>query len=274
MRRSGRHDLSEKRGAYLSSSELLVRIARCAGDNTPSPRFPGCTDVVATQNAHGPGIFQVPEPWRGDLAKAPLLFVGSNPAFDPTDGCPTAAWSDQKIADYYTQGFSRHFPKIERTDRQGVKNVPFWSAVRKRAYEIYGPTAVSLQAGVDFALTEVVHCKSRSEGVAKKAARDCCSLHFPAIAEYSGARVVVILGKVAADVLHIPRNTALVRGIWYGKQRIVMWLPHPNARVTRTVAALYTPSDIEELNEALPTNRPCQVAGSASTAPRPPAARR
>lgn len=236
----------------MAAHDVLMNIARCAGGNPPRPPFPECAAVVAEQDARGPDEFQVPEPWRGDLVNAPLLFVSSNPGFDRNDDCPTAAVAEQSIVDYYMTGFSPEFPKNRnRAGQPSARAVQFWSEMRRRAGEIYGRPADSLRAGIDFALTEVVHCKSKTEAVAVSAVARCVSRHFDRIATISHARVVVIFGDVAAAALSVPNCAAVESRVWHGRDRLIMWLPHPNARKRRTVRGLYSPNAIAQMNTAL-----------------------
>jgi hypothetical protein len=208
--------------------------------------------VVAEQNAQGPKEFQVPEPWRGDVVNARLLFVSSNPGFDPDDDCPTADQAEQSIVDYYMAGFPKQFPRnLSRTGQPSARAINFWSGMRRRAGEIYGRPADSLRPGVDFAVTEVVHCKSKSEVVAIQAVARCVARHFDAIVTLSQARVVVIFGDVAADALKVPKRAAIADQLWRGRDRLIMWLPHPNARKPRTVHGLYSDSAIAQMNAAL-----------------------
>lgn len=236
----------------MSQRELLLAVARCAGGSPPSPRFPECASVVAAQDAKGASDFQVPEAWRGDLANARLLFVSSNPGLNRHDDCPTADQSDQAIVDYYSAGFPEQFPKnLDRAGRPNPRAVSFWSSILKRASELYGRSPKLIRPGTDFAITETVHCKSPSEAVARSAARQCVAQHFGSIARISSARVVVILGAFAADALGLPNRPRANQRAWYGKDRLVLWLPHPNARERRTVAALYSAEDITRVQEAL-----------------------
>ena len=52
-----------------------------------------------------------PEPWAGNLSSAPIMFLSSNPSFDPRENFPTLDWDDQDAADFFVNRFS------ERTDR-------------------------------------------------------------------------------------------------------------------------------------------------------------
>lgn len=93
-------------GTRPATRDLLLRIARCpivahclseAGADHP------CAAVVRSQRALHTGPHQTPAPWNGDLERAPLLFVGSNPSIDPDELHPTAEWPDELIVDFFAR---------------------------------------------------------------------------------------------------------------------------------------------------------------------------
>jgi hypothetical protein len=199
---------------------LLERIVRC---DEIAKAGPGsghdCEEIVSVQHCLGGGeSYQVPEPWRGDIRRAPLLFVSSNPSIELLDDAP---WSHQKIEEI-TNYYSRHsisdrFPKARlRYGDEASGPVPFWRSVNEIAKELYGTDVV---AGRDFAITEVVHCKSRKEYGVKYAKKTCADKFLADVLDYSGAVVVVTLGPFAEEAL-----TARQRKTHH------VALAHPNAR--------------------------------------------
>jgi hypothetical protein len=66
---------------------VLLAIARCPGGNPPLAPHPLCSTVVGAPVAANRAGFQVPEPWRGDIENAPLLFASSNPSLSLDDDC-------------------------------------------------------------------------------------------------------------------------------------------------------------------------------------------
>jgi hypothetical protein len=233
-----------------SARTVLLNIARCPLTAPGASCGTPCAAIVASQASQGER-FHVPEPWRGDLAGAPLLFVSSNPSWQADDDCPTASSSDDTIAAYFTKGFPDTFLKVRLADGRPGRSVAFWSAIRRRAAELYDRDAEAIVAGQDFALTEVVHCKSTGETGVAEAATACADRHLAAVMRLSPARVVVLLGKVArarfgAAEVGVPALRDL-----YGKRRLVVSLPHPNAREPRTFAGRCTPADLNRLRAAL-----------------------
>jgi hypothetical protein len=231
---------------------ILLQVTRCPTGDPPAAPHADCRDIVSAQAGASPTRFQVPEPWRGDIENAPLLFISSNPAFDPGDDCPTAAQLDPDVVAYYNAGFPRVFPRnVSRTGAVSRRPVNFWSHLRARAAECYGIDRAKVVAGVAFALTEVVHCKSNGEFGARTAATECVRRHFANVVSLSRACVVAVFGSLAAESLGLAAEPAVLEQDWYGKRRLLVWLPHPNAREDRTFAKLYTTAQMNTLREAL-----------------------
>ncbi|CAD5374016.1 conserved hypothetical protein [Rubrivivax sp. A210] len=218
------------------ATSLAVRIARCdrlstafvtAGDP--------CHEVVKYQTfGAGCRAWQVPEPWRGDLAGACLLFVSSNPSTDPLDDCPWNTDTNQRIDSYFnSSGIAANFPHSTSAVGQRSKGaVSFWMSINRYAIELFGHN--NLLPGVHYAITEVVHCKSRDE-VGVNAALPQCSGYMPDILRSSGANVVVWLGS------HAQKAAASLKGQLVnsrGTSPLELRLPHPNSRGQRGVACL------------------------------------
>jgi len=203
--------------------------------------------VVHSQCANGPSDFQLPEPWRGDIAGAPLLFVSSNPSWDPNVDNPTSLTDDDTIFRYYDSGF-QDFPFVHLKDgNRRQKKVRFWLEIQSRAEELYER---DVTAGRDYALTEVVHCKSRGERGVREAVDECTGRHFARLMELSPAVVVVVLGKVAKFALRIDAP-APFHDAWYGRERFVVTLPHTNARIPRKFTTNYSEDQLEPIRAAL-----------------------
>jgi uracil-DNA glycosylase len=215
--------------------EVFESITHCpnialALEDGPRP----CRTIVRSQHAPK-DEFQLPEPWRGQIDKARILFVGSNPSIgddryalrsSPDD----QVWESQHLA---FGGGSRPYVldgiKTTKPDGSPLKVVRYWSSIRARARELL-PDAIP---GEDYAITEVVHCKSVDEIGVHEAALKCYSLHSSNVFSVSPAKVVVVLGKFAREELlgagtdfpRLPLDMELG-----GRTRAVLFLPHPNAR--------------------------------------------
>jgi hypothetical protein len=205
----------------------------------------------------------VPEPWSGHIERAPILFVSSNPSIDHAEAYPTGGWDDSRLADFFAGRFDqRPVPWIDHRMRPLLATTPprhrdrgvsFWFAARARASELLERPAVP---GVDFALTEVVHCKSESEhGVADAFGR-CVETWLRPVLRAAAARVIVLFGTWARNAFHdvygIPAQAALTGPCdLQGSARIVVQLPHPNARGPRANCHPLSPGQLEKVRSHL-----------------------
>lgn len=198
--------------------------------------------------------FQLPEPWRGQIDKARLLFLGSNPSIGDDryalqSSPETQVWESQHLA---FGGGSRPYviDGIRTTTAAGSPDrvVRYWSSIRARARELI-PGAV---AGEDYAISEIIHCKSKGEEGVAQAAETCFAMHMSAVFSLAAAKVVIVLGKVAKEVLigGVPAPSDPRQLELGGRKRMVLFLPHPNARgVKKTLAAHYASPDLEAVKE-------------------------
>ena len=237
---------------------LLLEIARCPNVSTcfrdPQTTHP-CSNIVASQQAASLDVYHVPEPWNGQIERAPLLFISSNPSFNKKEEFPLQSWDDSSITDYFTHRFGGGRKLWVKKGTIGLlpdgtyaKPTLFWRAVKQRAKELLERP---VKPGVDYALTEVVHCKSRRQKGVDEALNECSQRYLKRTIEISGAGVIVVLGRVARVVTKgfydIPQETHLSIPIEIGsKNRIFLFLPHPSAPTHNTFFDHYS---IEELNQ-------------------------
>lgn len=174
-------------------------VGRCLGGDTNHP----CSTIVLSQHASSTADFQLPEPWRGQSDKARILFVGSNPSISD-DRYALGLSSEQQIWESQHLAFGGGIRPyiidgIRKTNPDGSpdERVRYWESIRARARELL-PNAVP---GDDYAITEIVHCKSQGEVGVRRAARTCYELHMDSVFAVSPAEVIVVLGKVAREAL-------------------------------------------------------------------------
>lgn len=232
----------------MERDELLLAITRCpeivkARGDAGHP----CRKIVCSQPADG---FQPPEPWRGHIDTAPMLFLSSNPSIAENDPFQASSRTDDEIIDYYQRSFDENAGQISAS---AYNSVLFWTAVRARATEILGRDAAP---GADFALTELVHCKSTGETGVAAAHQTCARRWLDLVLQASGAKIIVLLGRQARD--HCVARWKLDKGqsayfgvATPGRERAVIILPHPNARGKRKVADCVGPDDLERLRALL-----------------------
>jgi len=197
--------------------------------------------------------FQVPEPWVGELDVAPILFVSSNPSIGE-DRHAVGASSDEVLWESHHFAFGGgNSPYIldgiytTTTSGDKLKKVAYWVAVRARARELIADA----NPGRDYALTEVVHCKSTNEIGVASAAAECSKMHLDRVLAISPARVLIVLGRAARERLQGSDSSRLPtieeRDIGR-RRRLIVYLPHPSswAAGPRTIAGLF-PAQIDRL---------------------------
>jgi hypothetical protein len=201
----------------------------------PDQKHP-CQQIVRWQGENGilADKHQLPEPWSGRLESAPLLFVSSNPSISKNEVYPTREWSDAQLVEFFQDRFGRWVEGGSRfLQKDGSYGRPtrFNQTVKKYAEAILAREVIP---GEDYALTEVVHCKTPNEYGVGSAKKRCAELYLRPLLQLSAAKCVVVLGSPAArvfdDELKIERKNELVRGpVDVGaRMRIIVYLPHTN----------------------------------------------
>ena len=141
---------------------LLKEIASCpnvaaARVNATDP----CHQVVLSAEP-GRGQVAIPAPWNGSLVTAKLLFLSSNPSFDPNEHYPTQSWPSGDVNDFFVNRFSGGKARYVNT-RLRVRLITgayassapnTWTEIQKRTCQAYGRS--SIQMGRDSAISEVV----------------------------------------------------------------------------------------------------------------------
>lgn len=202
---------------------LAIDISSCsdvarAWDDRKHP----CHKVVNYQRQTGLAGYQRPEPWMGGLTTARVLFIASNPSIsddesDMREDYPTRSWSEEASAEFFIERFNPdHGPvyatfghpgepdfltrSVDGEYRNGVdtpkKSQPTWVWMHNRASEILGE---DIHPHRDWALTEVVHCKSRGEIGVKQAASHCSDRWLERIVSLSPAPILWACGSGGRD---------------------------------------------------------------------------
>lgn len=127
--------------------------------------------------------FQLPEPWRGQIDKATILFCG---LIRPSATTGTY-WDRRRSSRFGSRSISRSaavrapyiLDGIRKTKADGSPNevVRYWSSIQARARELM-PDAVP---GEHYAITEVVHCKSEQEIGVREAVSTRYALHMESV---------------------------------------------------------------------------------------------
>jgi hypothetical protein len=136
----------------------------------------------------------------------------------------------------------------------------FWRAVKKHADDILGYKSVP---GVDYGLSEVVHCKSRQEVGVTAAMADCTNRYLDRLLEVAAAPTIVVLGSSARTAVINHYSTPFSEQPPFGsvtkvnlasKPRLVAFMPHPNAHMKRSFAERMPERQLMSLRNAATTH--------------------
>jgi hypothetical protein len=215
-----------------NSSELQLagEISNCsrridALTNSTSP----CHKVVTNQFNVTSDFkdFHRPEPWIGRISTSKLLFISSNPGLSVDQGAereifPIENWSVGDSADFFVERFNREHDPVYATFnndsepnfltrsfdgeyRSGGKNPKTpqktWAGIYKLAGELLGSNC---SPDGDYALTEIVHCKSLMAAGVTEASNVCASQWMPKITSLAPAKVLILLGSKVRDNFALP----------------------------------------------------------------------
>jgi hypothetical protein len=209
----------------MKALDLALAISSCAQVNCAlnDPKHP-CSKVVnwqadkwkyANPTVEGSPLHR-PEAWTGDLEKAPMVFVASNPSFDGSENFPNwqSSWSETDIAQFGAHRFEvdRHAsfgatdgPTLKNTDRVvqidgnlSMKQVKHWQWVRGFAATVLGKAVDQTSAVNDYVMTELVHCKSPNEQGVVEALNTCKEKWFDEIMALSPAKLIFVAGVKTA----------------------------------------------------------------------------
>lgn len=198
-------------------TDLLWEIFQCPNfdECLRKPRgFGGCTKIVWSQsNPLGSpllGRYFRPEPWSGDLEKCRILFLSSNPSIsskDQKEEYPTNSDSSEHVTAYFTKRFdpeerwvSADFKyRLADSLEYSKKSVRYWVYTHRLASEILrGELAgSSAKPGEDYAISEVVHCKSQGQHGVIEALCECTHRYLKRILNHTRAEFIVAIGGMA-----------------------------------------------------------------------------
>ena len=246
-----------------SRRDHLLEICRCPNVKAgrASAAHP-CAKVVRYQNEQISTLneFQVPTPWVGQIHRARILFVSSNPSISYAEHHPTWRKSAETKADYFENHFGggeQEWTKdgthtLRRDDK--YYRTKFYADIKRHAAELLGRAP---QPGIDYALTCVVRCKSR-KGIGVADALSECSLRYlRETVRASKARLIVVFGNpgrtAVSDVFGVLTGDAHIDGpLKVGRHnRLFVHLAHPSAQGKTKSPRRLTPNEVELLRPHL-----------------------
>jgi len=245
-----------------TADELLREISRCPNvlsiiaGNTRHP----CAEIVLSQSVVDIEDFQVPEPWNGDIRLARLLYLSSNPSISDVEEYPVWKSHNTLIEDFFVHRFGGGLkPWVIEGKRALAKDgtylraTPYWSEIANRSAELFGR---AVTPGVDYALTEIVHCKSRSMIGVDSAITECGERYLSRVLQASEATVVASIGSKAGDLLRKALHETGTESIIgpreiAGKKRLVLFLAAPGSSKPRIISRVLTPEEAQLVGDHL-----------------------
>ena len=200
-----------------------------------------CNPLYLSQGCKSIDDFHIPEPWNGDIENAPILFVSLNPGFTPGELYPRLGYSgwtkpalsgvvfdNGKVEDFFENRFdpaagyvthangSKFAIKMENGNIEPLKGRSYWGYVKSIADKILGRKS---NIGKDFAITELVHCKSKSIKIIPKACHDdCMQKHLDdVLAVANNMQYLVVVGAETRKRVakHFGMQQPIAKYKWY-----------------------------------------------------------
>lgn len=216
----------------MKSLKLATSICSCPEVNAAlGNKSHPCHRVVSVQEemvATDAQMRQRPEPWIGNIETARVLFLSSNPGLsdDPNiaerEDFPTYKVSDDAAGNFFVNRFNQANTPVHATFnhptepnflvrcvdgnyRSGMKQQKrpqaTWQGIHDHAMAILGDEC---DPNKDYALTEIVHCKSKMAAGVEEASSHCVDKWLLPIFELSQAKIVFVMGSKVRDFFAIP----------------------------------------------------------------------
>jgi len=247
--------------------KLLFSITQCVNFNKlkhiPNPKH-DCNTIVDFQRSLGisnPSDFQLPEPWSGAIQDTPILFFSLNPSIYADDFTPDATWPLPMVGDFFENRFKdrgkyswvNNHKVLKKDGTYGAK-VRYFSAMQKQADRLFGRTTIP---GVDYTLSEIVHCKSQRSVGAIKAMPPCVDLFLMGrVSVALNVKVIVLVGRLAVKAFK-GRVKKIRLFNSQGRSIIVVSIPHPNSYIgPKSIEAILSEEDLSTIRILLNNNDP------------------
>ncbi|MFN8489582.1 MAG: hypothetical protein U0350_18505 [Caldilineaceae bacterium] len=243
----------------ISGTDLLLEIARCPNviKILEGNKYHPCHEIVKSQEVKLIDDFQIPEPWNGNIETARLLYLSSNPSISDNDEkelYPTWNWPEERIQDFFNHRFGGSKEQWVKNGKYAKKqeglymerHQPYWTEMMNRSEELYGREVVP---GLDYAFTEIVHCKSKNNCGVKVACNECTGRYLQRVLEISGASVIAVVGDKAKKGMSIildrlEEQHFIQPQLIAGKERIILFLAAPNSNKPRKIEKVLPPAEL------------------------------
>lgn len=173
----------------MEYNQLIIDVARCDEiEKAKVNENHSCHKIVEYQSKElGITNFQLAEPWNGDISKAEVLFISSNPSIAVNEHYPTGDWSNGEIAKFFTDRFD-NIPQENYSH--------YWKSIFEWATWIL-PSVSKTEIHKHIAITEVVHCKSKAEYGVKDTCCFCAGKWFNKVLQQFNGKYIVVVGSTA-----------------------------------------------------------------------------
>ncbi len=218
-----------------------------------------CNTIIKSQERDYEN-FQLPEPWNGDLENCKILFISSNPSFNKDEYYPLGDWDKSIISDFFINRFRKidgdkkiwvedELYPLQSNDVYSDNWVRFWAAVRSIARVILDTKSTT--AGKDYALTEIVHCKSKGEKGVHEAMETCVDKYLDRIIKITKAKIIICLGEKASNAVKNRYQIETTGKVFENPtvDKVFLFLPHPNAHVERRLNKILTQYELEKVKD-------------------------
>jgi len=191
-----------------------------------------------------------------------ILFISSNPSINENELFPLENWPDSQIIDFFQNRFSLSgnyvknylYPKHIKENEYAENWIRYWGFIRSIARKLLDTWDVV--PGSDYAMMEIVRCKSHHETGVNAALDICAEKYLARTLAISKAKVIVAVGdksrdmlakKLGIDFIENSHIEVLIQGV----KRIIFSTPHSNARKKRNLESIISLESMNYLKDSL-----------------------
>jgi uracil-DNA glycosylase len=241
-------------------ASIIKEIISCPNiDGYYKNKKDNCYEIISSQKSNK-NEFQLPEPFSGEIDKAEILIISSNPSIDlkKKEIYPTYLWNESDIINFFYNRFKKYIKdgiKVLRKDGTHSEFIRYYSGIKARINEILQKIDKQKKVvpGIDYCLTEIVHCKSQEEIGVSDAAK-CCSKYLKKIIQLSPAHLLIVVGKNAKELFceqyglkNYLNQKVCGPEIIENIGRMIYFIPAPNARSYKKLKEYLNDSEKDKL---------------------------
>lgn len=231
---------------------IVNEIFNCKGYNNltkTSDSKHSCNEIVSYQKSLK--ISQQPEAFSGNIERAPILVISSNPSLNTDELYPDLTWPQEMINDFFINRFANRGSKYSWVYENKCllnnglrsKKVNTWNEIQNRVSELLSKPA---KPGIDYAFADIVHCKSRNNIGVTKARDYCVKKHLELVLEHSKPCIIIAVGNASRDFFDTEFNSIITyKGI------TLVCTPGPGSSISRKFAKVFSETQLSQLKETI-----------------------